>query len=244
MNSSIPLPNKIYFTKEEGNKSEVVIEPLYPGYGVTLGNALRRVLLSSLPGGAVTSVKIKGVDHEFSTVPNVTEDVVDIILNLKKLRLRVHADEPVRLELRSKGQKIVTGKDIKTDARVEVVNPELVIATLDNKSADLHMELIVERGRGYVPVELRERESEKLEIGMIAVDAIYTPMRTVKFRVENVRVGQMTNYDKLTISMETDGTLGGREALDMAAAILVEHFSLLLTGKTEDAELAAAPTAA
>lgn len=231
----IPLPNKIYFTKDEGNESEVVIEPLYPGYGVTIGNALRRVLLGSLPGGAVTAVKIKGVDHEFSTIANVTEDVVDIILNLKKLRLRVHSDEPVRLELKSKGQKSVTAADIKSDSRVEIINKDLVIATLDSKSAEFVMELVAERGRGYVPVETRERESEKLEIGMIAVDAIYSPVRTVNFRVENVRVGQMTNFDKLTISMETDGTLGGREAMDMAAAILVEHFSLLLTNKAEDA---------
>jgi len=167
---SIPLPNKIYFSLDEKNISSVVIEPLYPGYGVTIGNALRRVLLSSLPGAAVTAVKIKGVDHEFSTIPNVREDVVDIILNLKQLRLKVHSEEPVKLELKSKGQKNVTAADIRADANVEIVNPDLLIATLDNKNAELSMELIVEQGRGYVPVEMRE--SEKMEIGMIAVDAI------------------------------------------------------------------------
>lgn len=224
-----PLPNKIYFAKDEENKSELVIEPLYPGYGVTIGNALRRVLLSSLPGAAVVAVKIKGVDHEFSAIPGVSEDVVDILLNLKQLRLKVHSEEPVKLELRAKGEKKVTGKDIKANPAVEIVNPDLVIATLDSKSVELSMDIIVQQGRGYVPVEMRE--SEKLEIGMIAVDAIYTPIRTVNFEVENVRVGQITNYDKLTLTMETDGTITGREAIDIAAQILVDHFSLLLTGK-------------
>lgn len=227
MNNLIPLPNKIYFTTDEKYKSQVVIEPLYPGYGVTIGNALRRVLLSSLPGAAVAAIKIKGVDHEFSTVPNVTEDVVDIILNLKQLRLRLDADEPVKLELRAKGQKEVTAADIKTDARAEIINPELKIATLDSKSAEFSMEIIVQKGRGYVPVEMRE--GEKLEIGMIAVDAIFTPMRSVNFEVENVRVGQMTNYDKLTLTLETDGTISGPEALDLASQILVEHFAMLKT---------------
>ncbi|TSA46225.1 DNA-directed RNA polymerase subunit alpha [bacterium] len=232
---SIPLPNKIYFSLDEKNISSVVIEPLYPGYGVTIGNALRRVLLSSLPGAAVTAVKIKGVDHEFSTIPNVREDVVDIILNLKQLRLKVHSEEPVKLELKSKGQKNVTAADIRADANVEIVNPDLLIATLDNKNAELSMELIVEQGRGYVPVEMRE--SEKMEIGMIAVDAIYTPVRNVNFEVENVRVGRITNYDKLTLTMETDGTISGQEALDMVSQILVDHFSMLLTANLEQMKI-------
>lgn len=227
---AIPLPNKIYFLTEEKFKSEVVIEPLYPGYGVTIGNALRRVLLSSLPGAAVTAVKIKGMDHEFSTVPNVKEDVVDIILNLKQLRFRANFDEEqVRLELRAKGQKEVHAADIKPDPRVEIVSPDLLIATLDSKSAELGMEIFVRRGRGYVPVEMRE--GEKNEIGVIAVDAVYTPVRGVNFRVENVRVGQITNYDKLTLTLETDGTISGREALDIASQILVDQFSLLKTSE-------------
>lgn len=232
MPNLISLPNKIYFAKEEKYRSQVIIEPLYPGYGVTIGNALRRVLLSSLPGAAVTAVKIKGADHEFSTVPNATEDVVDIILNLKQLRLRVNSDEPARLELKVKGQKTVTAADIKPDSRVEIINKDLVIATLDNKAAELAMEIIVEQGRGYVPVEMWE--SEKLEIGMTAVDAIFTPMRNVNFEVENVRVEKLTNYDKLTITMETDGTITGREALDIASQILVDHFALLKTMEAEE----------
>lgn len=229
MNSSIPLPNKIYFVEDEKYRSKVVIEPLYPGYGVTIGNALRRVLISSLPGAAVTAVKIKGVDHEFSTIPNVTEDVVDIILNLKQLRVKTDAEEPVRLTLHVKGQKEAKAKDIKADSRVEIINPDLFIATLDNKAAELSMEIVVKSGRGYVPVEMREEE--KLEIGMIAVDAIYTPMRNVNFEVQNVRVGQITNYDKLTITMETDGSISGREALHIASDILVDHFALLKTSQ-------------
>ena len=241
---NIPLPNKVQFAKEEGFKSEVIIEPLYPGYGVTVGNALRRVLLSSLPGAAVTAVKIKGVDHEFSSIANATEDVVDIILNLKQLRLRVNSDEPVKLTLSVKGQKEVKAAHIKADSRVEIVNPDLLIATLDNKNAELTMDIIVEQGLGYQPVEMRE--SEKLEIGMIAVDAIFTPLKNVNFEVKNVRVGQITNYDKLTITMETDGTITGREAMDRASAILVDHFAMLKTSEmpVERAEEETAPAAA
>lgn len=231
---SISLPNKVNFSKDEDNRSEVIIEPLYPGYGTTIGNALRRVLLSSLPGGAVTAVKIKGADHEFSTIENVREDVVDIILNLKKLRLKVHSDNPVKLELKAKGQKTVTAKDITKNSEVEIINSDLTIATLDNKNSELVMDIIVEQGRGYVPVEMRE--GEKLELGMIAVDAIYTPIKNANYLVENVRVGQITNYDKLTLTMETDGSITGREALDMASQILVEHFSLLQTRRLEESD--------
>lgn len=202
------------------------MEPLYPGYGVTMGNAMRRVLLSSMPGAAVTAVKIKWVDHEFSTVPNIKEDVIEIILNLKQLRLRVHTSEPVRLTLNVKGDREATAADIKATDLVEIVNPELHIATLDNKSAELDLEIIVQQGRGYVPVEMRE--NEKQEIGMIAVDAIYTPVKNVNFEVTNVRVGQLTNFDKLTITLETDGTITGEEALNIASLILVDHFKMFI----------------
>lgn len=232
MSNLIPLPNKVYFAKEEGFKSVLVIEPLYTGYGMTIGNTLRRVLLSSLPGAAVTAVKIKGVDHEFSTIQNVTEDVVDIILNLKQLRLKLDSEQAVKLQLSAKGQKEVTAGMIKPDARVQIINTDLVIATLDNKTADLSIEITVEQGRGYKPVE--QRESERQEIGVIAVDAIFTPIKTVNFEVENVRVGQITNYDKLTLTMETDGTITGREALDLASEILVDHFALLKTSEMKD----------
>ncbi len=227
---------------QEGNTYHFVMEPLYPGYGVTVGNALRRALLSSMPGAAVTAVKMKWVDHEFSTIPNVKEDVIEIILNLKNLRLKVHTEEPVRLSLKVKGEKVITAADIKENDLVEVVNKDLHIATLDNKNAEMDMELIVQQGRGYVPVE--QRESEKLEIGMIAVDAIYTPIKNVNYDIENVRVGQMTNFDKLKLSMETDGTITGQEALNIAAHILVDHFSMLINDANIPANaMSAAPAA-
>jgi DNA-directed RNA polymerase subunit alpha len=227
----IPLPNKVSFQELGQNRYEVVMEPLYPGYGVTLGNALRRILLSSLPGAAVIAVKIKGVDHEFSSVPNVKEDVIEIILNLKQLRLKVHTNEPVTLELKVKGEKDVKAGDFKQTADVEIVNPDLHIATLDGKTSELEMEIVVQTGRGYVPVE--QRENEKLEIGMIAVDAIYTPMKLVNFEVKNARVGQITNFDQLIMTLETDGTVDGKTALDVAAKLLVEHFMMFTTSEME-----------
>ncbi len=221
---NIQLPKKVSFEDLGNHKYRVVMEPLYPGYGVTLGNSLRRVLLSSLPGAAVVAVKIKGVDHEFSTVPNVKEDVIEIILNLKQVRLKVHSDQPVKLELKVKGEKAVTAGDFKKNSDVEIINSDLHLATLDSKSAELDMEIIVQKGRGYVPVE--QRENEKLEIGMIAVDAIYTPVRRVNYDINNVRVGQITNYDELILTLETDGTISGEDAIDQAATILLNHFAL------------------
>ena len=221
---NIPLPNKVAFEELGQNKYQVVMEPLYPGYGVTIGNSLRRILLSSLKGAAVVAVRIKGVDHEFSTVPNVKEDVIEIILNLKQLRLKMHTDQQVVLHCQVKGEKVVTGADFKANSDVEIVNPELHIATLDNKTADFDMEIIVQPGRGYVPVE--QRENEKLELGMIAVDAIYTPVKTVNFEVKNVRVGQITNFDQLTMTLETDGTVNGKDAIDASAQVLLNHFSM------------------
>jgi DNA-directed RNA polymerase subunit alpha len=237
---NIPLPNKVSFEELGNNKYQVVMEPLYPGYGVTIGNSLRRILLSSLQGAAVIAVRIKGVDHEFSTVPNVKEDVIEIILNLKQLRMKVHTDQPVTLECKVKGEKAVTAADFKTNSDVEIVNTDLHIATLDNKTADFDMEVIVQSGRGYVPVE--QRENEKLEIGMIAVDAIYTPVKTVNFEVKNIRVGQITNFDQLTITLETDGTVNGKDAIDNSAKILLDHFSMFTkSSMDEQAQLAAAP---
>ena len=229
---NIPLPNKISFEDLGNNKYQVAIEPLYPGYGVTLGNSLRRILLSSLPGAAVIAVKIKGVDHEFSTVPNIKEDVIEIILNLKQLRMKFHGSEPLRLELKVKGEKEVKAGDFKKHSEIEIVNPEMHIATIDNKAGELDMEVIVATGRGYVPVE--QRENEKLEIGMIAVDAIYTPIRVVNFEVQPVRVGQITNFDNLTLMIETDGTIDGKDAMDFAARILNAHFGLLTKEKLSE----------
>ena len=220
----IPLPNKVSFQELGANRYQVVMEPLYPGYGVTIGNALRRILLSSLPGAAVIAVKIKGVDHEFSSIPNVKEDVIELILNLKQLRMKVHTDQPVVLELKAKGEKAVKASDFKKNSDVEIVNPDLHLATIDGKSSELDMEVTVQTGRGYVPVE--QRENEKHEIGVIAVDAIYTPMKLVNFEVKNARVGQITNFDQLTMTLETDGTIDGKTAVDTASKILVDHFTM------------------
>jgi DNA-directed RNA polymerase subunit alpha len=234
---AIPLPNRPVIVPSGENKYTLTLEPLYPGYGVTIGNTLRRVLLSSLPGTAVTAVKIKFADHEFSTIPNIKEDVIQIILNLKQLKLKSFSPEPVKLQLKVKGEKAVTAGDIQETDQVQIINKDLHIATIDSKNGELDMELTVEQGRGYVPVEARE--NEKLEVGVLAVDAIYTPIKSVFFDVTNVRVGQMTNFDKLSVTMETDGTMDGTEAFDIASHILVDHFSMLfgdgLQTKSEEA---------
>ncbi len=220
------LPNKIKCLKEKDNFGLFEIKPLFPGYGVTIGNALRRVLLSSLPGAAIVAIKIKGVDHEFTTIDFVKEDVVSIILNVKKIRLKVHGDEPVRMTLKASGPKEVKAKDIKCPSSVEIVTPEQEIATLTDKKAKFEMELIAERGRGYVPVE--QQEGREKEIGVLAIDAIYTPIERVSYNVEDMRVGKMTNYNRLLIEVETDGTIQAREALSQAASILTDHFKPII----------------
>lgn len=239
------LPTKIFF--EAGKKpteGQLIVEPCEAGFGTTLGNALRRVLLSSLPGAAVTDVKIKGASHEFSTLPGVKEDVVEILLNLKQIRLKVFSDEPVRLTLKVSGENNVTAGDIEKDAQVEIANPKLHLATLTDKDATFEMELIVRRGRGYDAIESREDRAS--EIGLLAVDALYTPIRNVGFRVDHVRVGQMTNYDRLTLTVETDGTLSGQEAVEQSAKILIDHFSLLtsLANEPSDEQKEPEPTLA
>lgn len=227
----ITLPNQISSEEKGDNHSVITISPCYPGYGTTLGNALRRVLLSSLPGAAATAIKVKGVDHEFSTLDHVKEDFVEIILNIKTLRFKMHSDEPVELELVKTGEGVVTAKDFSKNAEVEVVNEDAVIATLTDKAAEFNMKVIVEKGRGYVPVE--DRDKEQLEVGYIAIDSVYTPVKNVNFRTEHVRVGQMTNYDKLFLDVLTDGTVTPFDAFEQAAKILVEHFQVLMGGLTQ-----------
>lgn len=228
MQQAFPLPSK--FTAVPGDRPHsavIQIEPLYPGYGTTIGNALRRALLSSLEGAAITSVKIEGVNHEFSTIPMVKEDVVSVLLNLKSLRFTVHGDEPVILELKVKGERAATGKDFKGSSNAEVMNGDQVIAMLTDKAATLEMEITVEKGLGYLPVESREKE--KLAIGQIAVDAIFTPVKNVNYEVEHVRVGQRTDFDRLIVSIVTDGSITPEEALKRATMILSDHFTFILT---------------
>lgn len=230
---TIALPSKPKYTEIAKNHGKFEIGGCYPGYGSTLGNALRRVLLSSLPGAAIRSVKIKGVSHEFSTIPGVMEDVVQIILNLKQVRFRSHTDEAVTVTLKSKGEGVVTGKDIKCPSSVEVVNPDQVIATLSDKKTELEMDIVVDRGLGYVAVETRE--DEEREIGEIAIDAIYTPVKRVNYEVENMRVGKRTDYDKITLEVVTDGSLSPEEAFKQSVTILVDQFSVLLNGEVATA---------
>ncbi len=223
---NILLPSSIRF--EPGtrpNEGVMIVEPCFHGYGTTLGNALRRVLLSSLPGAAITAVKVKGVTHEFQAIEHVKEDVLEIILNLKTLRLKLFSDEPVKLTLKASGVKVVTAKDIEGNSDVEIVNPSLKIATLTDPKASVEMELTVARGRGYRPTE--ERMKEIHDLGTIAIDSLFSPVRNVGYRVENTRVGEITNYDKLIMSIETDGTITPEEAVRESAKILINHFSFL-----------------
>jgi len=232
----IILPSKIEIKKGKNkNEATVTVEPCYYGYGTTLGNAIRRVMLSSLPGAAATAVKIKGVQHEFSTIPHVKEDVVEVLLNIKQLRLKVFSAEPVRLVLKAKGEKEATAADILESSDVEIINKDLHIATLTSKNADLEMEIFVSQGRGFLPVEAREKE--KLELGAIAVDSIFAPIKNIGYKVENVRVGDITNYDRLILDVETDGTITPEEALKQSVQILIDHFNLFLNGTDSKEEI-------
>ncbi|OIQ59033.1 DNA-directed RNA polymerase subunit alpha [Moorella thermoacetica] len=206
-----------------------VVEPLERGYGITLGNSLRRMLLSSLPGAAVTSVKIEGVLHEFSTIPGVVEDTTDIILNIKSLALKLHSDEPRVIRIEAEDEGVITAGDIITGADVEILNPEQVIATVE-KGGRLFMEMTVEKGRGYVSADKNKKEDQP--IGIIPVDSLFSPIHKVNYTVENTRVGQITDYDKLTLEVWTDGSIAPDEAVSSAAKILIEHMRLFL-GLTE-----------
>lgn len=221
----IPLPTNVELREQKKNRAEIVIEPCYPGYGVTLGNALRRTLLSSIGGAAITSFRFKGIQHEFSTLPNVKEDMVELMLNLKKVRAKCFSDEPVVVSLKAKGIKEVKTGDFEKNAQVEFISQDLTIFNTTDAKAEVEMEVIVQKGMGYVTVE--EREKEKVDIGTIMIDAIYSPLVNVGFEVESVRVGQKTNFDRLVIKIETDGTITPKEAMEKASGILVEHFSLL-----------------
>ncbi len=223
-------------SNEDGTYGKFVVEPLERGYGITLGNALRRILLSSLPGVAASSIKIDGVVHEFSTVQGVKEDVTELILNIKTLALKMTGEGPKTIYIDAKGPGVVTGADIKTDGDVEVVNKDVHIATLDDDGR-LYMEITVNRGRGYVTQN--RNKTDDLPISAIAVDSIYTPVKRVNFTVENTRVGQNTDYDKLTLEVWTNGTVKIEEAISLSAKILIEHFKLFLTlnDNTNDVEI-------
>ncbi len=221
----IPLPQKPKIILEEKNRGVYEIEGLYPGYGMTIGNSLRRVLLSSLEGAVITSFKLEGVNHEFSTLPGVLEDVVDLSLNLKQVRFRMHGEGPFTATLSVKGEKEVTAADIITPSQIEVVNPETHIVTLTDKKANFGAEFEVERGRGYQAAQ--DRRKEKVDIGMVALDASFSPVRSVNYEVENMRIGDRTDYNLLRLHIQTDGSISPHDALQKASHILSEQFSVL-----------------
>ena len=230
---TITLPASPKYIEVSKNVGKIEIDGCYPGYGTTLGNTIRRVLLSSLTGTAATSIKIKGVSHEFSTIPGVLEDMIQIILNIKKIRFRSHKEEPVKLTLKEKNAKKITAADIQCPADVEVINKESHIATITEKKGELEIEIEVQKGLGYVPVEQQEREVK--EIGLIAIDAVFTPVRRVNYSVENTRVGKRTDFDKITLEIETDGSISPREAYDSAINIIASQFEALKNFEVEKA---------
>ncbi|MDP3731026.1 MAG: DNA-directed RNA polymerase subunit alpha [bacterium] len=221
----IQMPDKLSVLTEKDNKMTFELSPLYPGYGVTVGNSLRRVLLSSIGGAAITTVKIKGVSHEFSSIEGVLENVIEIIMNIKKIRLKSFSDEPVTMELKVSGEKEVRAKDIKTHQDVEIINKEQLIATLTNKKAELEIEFTAEKGIGYVPIE--QRQKEKISVGTIAIDALFSPVKNANFTVENIRVGQRTDYNKLVFEVETDGIISPREAVRQGLGIMSKHLEVI-----------------
>ena len=221
---------------DDAKYGKFVVEPLERGYGTTLGNSLRRILLSSLPGAAVTSIQVEGVQHEFSTIEGVVEDVTSIILNIKKLAMKVYSDEEKTLEIDAQGEGVVKASDILHDSDVEILNPDLHIATL-GKNANFRLRMSAKRGRGYTPADQNKRED--LPIGVIPIDSIFTPVSRVNYQVENTRVGQMTNYDKLTLDVWTDGSIGPKESISLGAKILTEHLNIFvnLTDEAQNAEI-------
>ncbi len=230
MSKMIHTPGVVHINEHDDTSTTFSIEPLHSGYGMTLGNSLRRVLLSSIAGAAITGVKFEGASHEFTTLPGVKEDLVEIILNLKGVKFRIFNDEPQTLRVSKKGKGTLTAKDIQVNANVEVVNPDHAIATLDDASANVAFDVIVEVGRGYRTVE--EVSNRKVYSDMIAVDAIFSPVQRVRYKVENTRVGQMTDLDKLVITVDTDGTITPKDAFEEASAILVNQYTAL-AGQTK-----------
>lgn len=233
----INLPQKVTFKETGKNSQQAIIGPCYPGYGITLGNSLKRVLLSSLDGGAVYAVKIKGVQHEFSTISHVAEDVLEIILNLKELNFKIHTNEEVKISLDVKGKKEVTAQDIKLTSDVELVNLDAHIATLTDSKAELKMDIFVKKGKGYWPIEDRNEEAE---LGVIAIDSFFGPIKKIGLHIENTRVEQMTNYENIILDIETNGTITPQDALNNATKILIDQFTAIysnLGGKEEEVEV-------
>ncbi len=236
LETNVTLPSKPRVVKEEDFQGIYEIDGLYPGYGHTLGNSLRRIILSSLPGAAITHVKIEGVKHEFDTVEGIKEDVITMLLNLKRIRLALHSEEPVVMTLKSDKAGVVTAASIDAPSQIEILNPEQRIAEITAKGTALKMEMTVSRGLGYVPRETHQKE--KMDIGAIALDAVFTPIRRANYEVENMRVGDRTDYNRLRLFIETDGTMSPREAMEHSIAIMI-HQLKAVTGFKEVEEMVA-----
>ncbi|MEK7635428.1 MAG: DNA-directed RNA polymerase subunit alpha [Patescibacteria group bacterium] len=232
---AIVLPSKPKIVLEEGNKGVYEIDGFYPGYGFTVGNSLRRIILSSLPGAAITSVKINGIEHEFSSIKGIKEDVVMIMLGIKRLRIKMLTDEPQILTLKAKGVKTVTAADIETPGQVEIINPELVIATLTDKDSVLDIEMTVEKGLGFVGRDSLGKN--KVDIGTIVLDANFTPIRRVSYEVENMRVGDRTDFNRLRISIETDGSTTPKESLERSINLMIEQLKAITGFEEKEIEL-------
>jgi DNA-directed RNA polymerase subunit alpha len=241
LETNVTLPSKPRVVSEEENRGTFEIDGLYPGYGHTLGNSLRRIILSSLPGAAITQVKIDGVEHEFSAMDGVKEDVIVILLNLRRVRMALHGDEPITISLKKTGIGVVTAGDIQAPSQVEILNPEQVICEITNKSTKLDMEMRIEKGLGYVPREVHMKD--KMEIGAIAMDAVFTPIRRANYEVENMRVGDRTDYNRLRITLETDGTYSARAALEKSIEIMVHQLKAIIGFQEEHTHAQSAPTA-
>ncbi len=226
LETNVALPSKPRIISEDEFSGVYEIDGLYPGYGHTLGNSLRRIILSSLPGAAITEVKIEGVPHEFSTVEGIKEDVISILLNLKRVRLAMHQEEPLKITLKKNGVGIITAKDIVTPSQIEILNPDQHIAELTAKSASLEIEMTIERGLGYVARDVHQKE--KVDIGTIALDAVFTPVRRVNYEVENMRVGDRTDFNRLRVFLETDGTLTPRQALERSIEIMIHQLKAVI----------------
>jgi DNA-directed RNA polymerase subunit alpha len=228
---NIALPSKPKIVSEEGQRGVYELEGLFPGYGHTLGNSLRRIILSSLPGAAITQIKIKGVNHEFSAVPGIKEDVITILLNIKKIRLSLDSDEEQTIRIKVKGTKDVTAGDIEAPSQVSIMNKDLHLFSVTDKNADIDVEMVVERGLGYVPKELMHRE--RVEVGSIALDAIFTPIRRVFYEIENMRVGDRTDFNRLRITIETDGTITPKRALERSIETMIAQLKSIVGFKEE-----------
>lgn len=226
LETNVTLPSKPRVVSEENNKGVFEIDGLYPGYGHTLGNSLRRIILSSLPGAAITQVKIDGAEHEFASLSGIKEDVITILLNLRRVRLNLHSEEPLTITLKKKGTGVVTAADIDAPSQIDILNPEQPIAEITNKSTELTIELTVERGLGYVPSEVHQKD--KMDIGAIALDAVFTPIRRANYEVENMRVGDRTDYNRLRLIIETDGTNTPREAMENAIEIIIHQLKSII----------------